>query len=337
MTRILVTGGCGFVGHHFVEHVLKNTDWDVVIWDKLTYAASGFDRLRDINCFDDARVKVLTLDIAEPLSAGVIAETGDVNYIVHMAAESHVDRSIEDAEPFVRSNVLGTMRMLDYARAHRVYEATEFEDGGLHCFVYFSTDEVFGPAPPGVNYKEDDRYNASNPYAATKAGGEQLAVAYANTHEVPVLITHSMNIIGERQDPEKFVPMVIRKVLAGETVTIHANKDCTQAGSRFYIHARNVADALLFLLEEGYGGIFNIVGEREIDNLTLARMIASMVGKPLKYKLVDFHGSRPGHDLRYSLDGSLLAQRGWTPPLTLDDSLAKTVRWTLDNPRWLKI
>jgi len=331
MRRILVTGGCGFVGHHFVEHTMKTTDWEIVVWDRLNYASNGFDRLRDIDCFDDKRVRVLTLDIAEPISEGIARETGPLDYIVHMAAESHVDNSILNAEPFVRANVLGTMRMLDYARTQ----------GGLRRFVYFSTDEVFGPAPLGVNYREWDRYRSSNPYAATKAGGEELAVAYANTHRLPVLVTHSMNIIGERQHPEKFVPLVIRKVLNGEEVTIHANPGATEAGSRFYIHARNVASAVHFLLGRQGGNVnltkWNIVGEREIDNLTLAQMIARIIGKPLRYRLVDFHSSRPGHDLRYALDGSQLAACGWTAPLSLDESLRKTVEWTVERQEdWLR-
>lgn len=329
MKRILVTGGCGFVGHHFVEHVLRNTDSEVVIWDKLSYASSGFDRLRDIHCFNHDRVTVLTVDFTQPPQPGVIEETGAIDYIVHMGAESHVDNSIADPEPFVMSNVVGTMRMLDYARKH----CKE-----LKKFLYFSTDEVFGPAPPGKAYVEWDRYCSSNPYAASKAGGEELAIAYQNTYKLPVIVTHTMNVFGERQHPEKFIPMVIRNVLAGHDVTIHANADCTKAGSRFYIHARNVASAVLMLLDRGDSGEkYNIVGEREVDNLELARLIAKCVGKPLYYQMVDFHTSRPGHDLRYALDGSKMQDSmGWTPPAIFVTSLAKMVEWTLKNPKWLE-
>ena len=327
--RVLVTGGCGFIGHHFVEHVIKNTDWEVVIWDKLTYAAQGFDRLRDIQCFDEERVTVLTMDIAKGATVGLLNETRSVDYLVHMAAETHVDQSIRNAGPFVDSNVVGTWRVLECVLGDLRMK--------MKRVVYFSTDEVFGPAAPGVFHKEDDPYHCTNPYAASKAGGEQLALSYANCYQLPVLITHCMNVFGERQHPEKFIPMVLKKVLAGEEVTIHADATCTVPGSRFYIHARNVAAALLFLLDQDLrpGEKVNIVGQEEVDNLTLARLIAKVVGKDLKYKLVDFHSSRPGHDLRYALDGSKLAEMGWSIPAEFEESLIKTVEWFLEHRRWL--
>ena len=224
--KILITGGCGFIGHHVVEHFLKTTKWEIVIFDKLTYAASGFDRVRDIKAFDDKRVTFFTTDLTRSIPHGVIQETKDVDYILHLAAETHVDNSINDPEPFVMSNVIGTMHMLEYAK--------KLDD--LRGFNYFSTDEVFGPAPEGVNYKEWDRYDSTNPYSATKAGGEELCLAYANTYKVPVFITHGMNCFGERQHPEKFIPLVIKKILADEVVSIHADDTKTIPGSRFYIH-----------------------------------------------------------------------------------------------------
>lgn len=320
--RLLITGGAGFVGHHFVEHLLKNTDAEIVVWDKLTYA-STWDRLRDIEVYDDARVLCLSADFSAPISEGVIKETGSIDAILHLGAETHVDNSIRNPEPFITANVLGTHHVLQYAR-----------QVGAKLF-YFSTDEVFGPALQGVNYREDDRYAPNNPYAAAKAGGEMLVMAYGNTYGVPYAISRCMNIFGERQHPEKFIPTVIRKALKGECVTIHSNPTKTAAGSRFYIHARSVADAYLHLLNKSASGVFHIVGEREVDNLTLAKMIAACVGKPLEFEMVDFHGSRPGHDLRYALDGSKLAAFGWTPPKTLEQSLAKTVEWYLAHPRWL--
>ena len=157
--KVLVTGGAGFAGHHLVEHLLKETDWDVVVLDKLSYAASGFDRLRDISVFDDKRVQIFTADFSLPISVGVAQEMGPLDVIIHMGAETHVDRSIEDPYPFLRANVQGTMNVLDLARLQK----------SLRQFVYFSTDEVFGPAPAGVAYREWDRYSSCNPYAATKA------------------------------------------------------------------------------------------------------------------------------------------------------------------------
>jgi dTDP-glucose 4,6-dehydratase len=327
MKRVLITGGCGFIGHHLVEAILKLTDWQVVVLDRLSYAARGFDRLRDISVFDDKRVQIFTADISQPLSVGVRQEIGSLNYIVHTAAETHVDNSIANPEAFIHANVVGTFHMLEYARSI-----------DIESFLYFSTDEVFGPAPVGTAHKEWDRYNSTNPYSATKAAGEELALAWANTYKLPVIITHTMNVFGERQHPEKFIPMCIRKILAGETVTIHASADKKTSGSRFYIHARNVASAVLLLLGTiASRSKFNIVGEREVSNLDLAVLIALQLRRALKYEMVDFHSSRPGHDLRYALDGGKLRELGWVPPVTFEVSLAKTVRWFLAFPKWLEL
>ena len=336
--RCLITGGAGFAGHHVVEHLIKNTDWQIIVLDRLSYSSNGWNRLRDIDVYNDHRVLPLAGDFSNPLSEGIVQEIGQVEYIIHMGAETHVDNSIKNAEPFVRSNVLGTLHILEFARLQN----------RLQQFVYFSTDEVFGPTISGPGFSEWDRYNSTNPYAATKAGGEELALAFANTYGIPVLVTHTMNLYGERQHPEKFIPLVIRNVLSGAKVSIHASPE-GQPGQRSYIHCRNMADALLFLLGKRFEGVMpppddwspyprnkiNIAGEREIDNLVLALVIADIVGKPLIYKLVDFHSSRPGHDLRYALDGALMANMGWSSPWKFEDSLEKTVQWMLDNPEWL--
>jgi dTDP-glucose 4,6-dehydratase len=250
---------------------------------------------------------------------------GSFDYIVHLAAATHVDRSIERPLDFVLDNVLGTCHLLDFAR--RV---------GCQRFLHFSTDEVFGPAPLGTAYREDDRYRSGNPYAATKAGAEELAVAYHNTYKLPVLITHTMNVIGYRQHPEKFVPGTIAKVRDGEKVMIHADKTCTKAGSRFYIDAREVANAMKFLLKHGtVGEKYNIVGEQEVDNLELAQWIAEAQGEKLNYEMVDFHSARPGHDLRYALDGEKMRKMKWSPRRSITQSIEDIVDWSLANPHWL--
>ena len=324
--KILVTGGCGFIGHHFVEHIIKNTDWEVVVLDKLSYASFGYDRLRDISVFDNKRVRVFPADFTIPIIEGLENEIGDLDYIVHMGAETHVDNSIKDPETFVVANVLGTMHVLNFARRQKA----------LKRMIYFSTDEIFGPAPNGKAHKEWDSYNSSNPYAASKAGGEELCLSYVNTYKVPVLISHTMNVFGERQHPEKFIPKTINKVLKGEVLTIHSDTTKTVSGSRFYIHARNVASALMFMLENGkIRDKYNVVGEKEVSNLDMALFVAKIIGKPLKYEMVDFHSSRPGHDLRYALDGSKMIGMGWKIPVNFEDSLTKTVNWTLNNRKWL--
>lgn len=336
MKKVILTGANGFVGHHILEHFLKNTDWTIFCLDKLSYASSGHDRIRDIEAFTDDRVKIFTTDLCLPISEGIAKEIGDIDYIFHVAADSHVDNSISDPVPFIQNNVNSTINLLEYAR----------KLPNLKKFIYFSTDEVFGSAPDGVNYKEGDRFNCGNPYSASKAAAECICQSYSNTYKIPIIITNTMNVIGERQHPEKFVPKIIRSVLNGDTLTIHSNKEKTKAGSRFYIHARNIADALLFILNntnetlnnyDASIGKFNIVGELEMDNLQLAQNIASILNKELKYEMVDFHSSRPGHDLRYALDGNKLKSLGWSHPVKFKESLENTVQWTLNNEKWLNI
>ena len=326
---VLVTGGAGFIGHHIIEHILKNTDWSIVVLDRID-CSGNLNRLTDIAIWEKekSRVKVMFHDLRAEINAQVDEQIGYVNVILHLAASTHVDRSIVDPMTFVLDNVVGTTNLLQFARKRIV---------DLEAVVIFSTDEVFGPAPHGVAYREWDRYKSGNPYAASKAGAEEMAIAFQNTYGLPIVVTHTMNVFGERQNPEKFIPSTIRKVLKGEVVTIHSDKTRTKAGSRFYIHARNVASALLFILNQKMdaGQKYNIVGEREVDNLEMAKSIAASIGKPLHYDMVDFHSSRPGHDLRYALDGSFLAAKGWKIPMDFEHSLASTVRWTVSNNRWL--
>jgi dTDP-glucose 4,6-dehydratase len=329
-TRCLCTGGFGFIGSHLVDHLIANTNWEIVIIDKLTYASSGYDRLRDsFDLHKEKRIKVFTWDITIPILEGLAYEMGEFDYIFHLAAETHVDNSINDSEPFVLTNVLGTQRILEFARKQKK----------LKWMIYFSTDEVFGTASEWGTFKEWDRYNATNPYSASKAGGEELCIAYANTYKLPVFITHCMNVFGEKQHPEKFIPSTIKKVLDNQTVTIHSYPGNEQAGTRFYIHARNVASAIMFLIfKSEVGDKYNIVGEKEVTNLEMAQFIAKIIGKTLKYKMVDDVVNRPGHDLRYSLDGTKMKQLGWRLPKTFEESLEKTIKWYLDpkNERWLE-
>jgi len=691
--KILITGGCGFVGHHFVEHFIKENNWEIIVWDKLSYASSGFDRLRDINVFDEKRVKVLTVDMNLPISEGIAKETGDVDYIINLASESHVDNSIKSPVSFIQNNINLILNILEWVRTlknlkkfvqfscydketrvvtteglktfdqlkegdivftlnpktrkieeqrienviiqdydgemiklengrvdmlvtpnHRMYdekmnvieagrikkkfifpkptgfsgrkdfskdlmyligiflgdgftayqekkvksktglskqeqikkardkktgkfiktgfigqneyiinkswrvfldipendkarEKTErvlknfgigytkqkgkagehlyfasekwvkffnqFGKGAKNKFIprqfleqdnellqelfnglidsdgywvennvpifntaseklkdniceiavkiglipqvnkvynktifqgrviegwswqvcfsrrnksidarqkgkiervnykgkiwcikvknknflverngkyIFSgnTDEVYGPAPENVLYKEGDRHCPSNPYSASKTAQEMICRAYANTYGLPINITNSMNIFGERQHPEKFIPLCIRKILRGEKILIHSSPDKTKPGSRFWLHARNIAKAIQFIIEntnealnkyDASKGVFNIVGEKEVDNLILAKMISDILGKPLNYELVDFHGSRPGHDLRYGLNGEKLIKLGFRYPLDFETSLRKTIEWSIkpENQRWLNL
>ena len=335
---ILITGGAGFIAHHVIDKILSTTDWKIVTLDRLDFSGN-LNRLNEIVISypesERKRVKVVHHDLKAELNPEITATIGNVDYISHLAAGSHVDRSITYPLEFVMDNVVGTAHILDYAR----------KLDSIEQFAYFSTDEVFGPAPKGINYKENDRYNSTNPYSATKSGAEELVVAYENTYGLPSIITHTMNVFGERQNPEKYIPMVIKKVRDSETVSVHANKEKTIAGSRHYIHAKDVANALLFLLQYDISSFkpdetgakcqkFNIVGKDEINNLELAQFIAKVQNKDLIYEMVDFHSSRPGHDLRYALDGSKMANMGWTPQSAFK-RLESVIKWTLDNERWL--
>lgn len=344
MTKVLITGMSGFIGHHVAEGILKNTDWEVVGLDR--YSTSGTQsRIMDIDQWPrfSSRVSMIWHDLRSPINefhANCLRgkdQNGfgsDIDYIFHLAASSHVDRSIEDPLSFVYDNIVGTCNLLNYARTLPK----------LKQLIYFSTDEVFGPAPKDVLYKEWDRYKSGNPYAATKAGGEELAIAFQNTYQLPIIVTHTMNVFGERQHKEKFIPTIIRNILINAKLMIHADKECKNSGTRFYIHARNVAAALLFLTQHGTPGEkYNIVGEREVSNLDLALFIEKVVKEnhnanaKLNYELTDFHSSRPGHDLRYSLDGTLMHDMGFRYPKTFEDSMTKTIQWSLQHLNWIGV
>jgi len=343
MKKVLLTGGAGFIAHHVIRHFLKNTDWEIVSLDRLDYSGNLnriADMMKEFESNVQKRVRIVYHDLKAEINQMLAADLGQFDYILHLAASSHVDRSIDNPMEFVMDNVVATCNILNFARYQK----------NLERFIYFSTDEVFGPAPKGVNYKERDRYNSTNPYSATKAGGEELAVAFENSYHMPIYITHTMNVFGERQHPEKYIPMTIRNVRDDKLVTIHSDESRTTPGSRHYIHASDVADGCLFLLNnpnkvqelpndfgEAKCPKFNLVGPVEWNNLELAEKIAESQNKKLKYRLVDFHSSRPGHDLRYALDGSLMKQIGWTPKVSPDERITQVVKWTLANERWLNL
>jgi len=245
-----------------------------------------------------------------------------------------VDRSITEPGPFIQNNVALMTNMLDLAR----------KLPNLKLFLQMSTDEVYGPAPEGYDHVEWDTIKPSNPYSASKAAQEAICFSYWRTYGLPIVITNTMNIIGEMQDYEKFVPMTISKLSSGQPMTVHVSPEGI-AGSRFYLHARNLADAWLFISNNG-GFIqqypeydvpqrFHIVGEREVRNDQMVEMIADILGVDAEIEPVNFHQSRPGHDLRYALDGTKLAHAGWVPPVPLDESLEKTVMWTIMHKEWL--
>lgn len=352
--KILITGCAGFIGHHVLEHLLKNTDWEIVTLDRLN-VSGNHNRFTDLEIWPEQghRVRTVVHDLRCAINEAVAKDIGYVDYILHMAASTHVDRSITDPMGFVLDNVVATTNILEFSRKQNELSQQEDFIPPVLRFMYFSTDEVFGPAPGTTVYKEWDRYNSGNPYAAAKAGGEEMALAYANTYRIPVIITHTMNVVSERQHPEKFVPMTVKKIMNGEKILIHSDKTKTKSGSRFWIHARNVAQALSFVIKETEGmefdqgshaWKFNIVGEKEMSNLEIAKFIFGVLKEhgltkteELDYEMIDFHSSRPGHDLRYGLDGSKLKSLGWVPPTTFDESFKKTIEWMIkpEHQKWL--
>lgn len=338
--RVLITGGLGFIGSHTVEHYLMTTDWDIVVIDSLRHAGR-VERVTEMHGYNPDRVTLLWHDLRAPLHNMLCDHIGNIDYIVNMASDSHVDRSITDPVDFVQNNVALVLNMLEYARKM---------EGKLKTFIQVSTDEVYGPAPIGYSHKEGEPFAPSNPYAASKASQEMIAFSYWRTFGVPLIITNTMNNFGERQDIEKFVPMTILKILNKETNIIHAKQTNGDwiSGSRVWLHARNHADAVKYILQTippvKYSNEdeitmplrFNVAGDKEITNLEIVQMIAKIIGiKPL-IEFVDFHSSRPGHDLRYSLDGEALRKAGWEMPISTEQSFERTVKWILNNPAWLK-
>lgn len=332
MKTVLLTGGCGFIGHHTVEHILKNTDWYILVLDRMSYAGN-LNFLTDIEIWEKEkhRVRVVYHDLRatfEPTHIADLLLDGKIDYIIHMAAESHVDRSISDPMPFFQSNVIGTVNMLELAKIIKPKK-----------FIYVSTDEVYGPSVNGHLHKEGEPHFPSNPYSASKSGGEAACYSYFNTYGLPIVITNTMNNFGERQHPEKFFTKVVKAVLEGEEITIHCKKDkngkVQEISSRCWLHARNHADGLLFLLDKGVAGEkYNITGEwASVEDL--ARMIGASLDRPIRIKYEDFHAFRPGHDMHYGLDGTKMERMGWRPPFGLKETLDNCVEWMTLNRRWL--
>jgi dTDP-glucose 4,6-dehydratase len=328
--RILITGGAGFIASHVIDLILKTTDWEIIVLDKFTYASNGLTRLKEIGAYDNPRVELHVADVSRPLGACLENEIGIVDYFLHMAAGTHVDNSIKCPRDFVEANTFGTLEMLEYARRIPL----------LKKFVYFSTDEVFGPAAIGQKFLEWDRYNSCNPYSATKAGGEELALAWENTYNVPVIITHTMNVIGERQHPEKFLPRVVRSILKGTELQIHTDPKTGLPGSRNYLHCRDVADGVMFLLEHGKTREkYNIASGDDISNLTVAKMVAEILQQPLIYRKVNPVSVRPGFDVRYGLSHEKMKAMGWVAKHSFEENLRSLVEWMVapENLHWLEL
>jgi len=324
---ILITGASGFLGSHFLEEILINTNWNIIALCRLTYVGD-MNRIWDslyVQKYSD-RIKIIYHDLKFTIPPHTIDSIGEVDYVAHIAANSHVTRSIQYPKQFVEDNVLGTVNLLEWYRNY----------SPKALFINYLTDEVFGPAPEGYDFKEDDRWRPSNPYSASKAGQGALGIAYHNTYHLPIIHTYTMNLFGERQHKEKFIALAIRLINENKPVPIHAKLDPTgnveYVGQRHWLHARNAANATLFLLLHGKAGShYNIVGDQELYNDDMVKKLSSLMNKPARLEYVDLEKSRPGHDRRYSLDGSKLKNMGWVQPIDFDTSLSNTISWVLSN------
>ncbi len=314
MVKVLVTGGAGFIGSNFVAYALsEHPDWEITTLDKLTYAGR-LENLRDL--INHPRHRFVLGDVTDGAATGPLVKASDV--VVHFAAETHVDRSIQDAGAFIHTDVYGTFVLLHAARA----------SGTLRTFVQISTDEVYGSVETGAS-KETDELRPRNPYSASKAGADRLAFSYWSTYGVPVIITRASNNYGPRQFPEKVIPLFVTNALDHRPVPLYG--DGLQV--RDWLHVTDHCRALDLLIERGESGqTYNIGGGSEVRNIDLTHRILELVDRPAS--LIRQVPDRPGHDRRYALDTTKLGALGWRPRIDFEEGLRATVAWYRDNEWW---
>lgn len=330
-TKVLLTGADGFIGSHILSHLLEKTDWHLVC--PCSWRRKGDPlRVREVIAgHDPGRVVVFTHDLRAPFSSGDIRGLGEVEHIVNCASASHVTTSIAEPEGFIRNNVDLAISVMELARTIRPAKV-----------IQISTDEVYGAAGEGESFLEWAAICPSNPYSASKAAQEAIAMAYWRTYGIPLTITNTVNNFGERQDSEKFVAKAIRHLARGEELPIHAYNGVPCR--RFYLYAGNHADAVLHILKNidntpctGHNrpNRFNVSSRDELDNLEMAKLCATLMGASLIYRVEDAQIERRGHDGRYALSSDKIEGTGWRAPYGLVDSLEKYINWTLKNERWL--
>lgn len=318
MPTVLVTGGCGFIGSNFIHLLLeKHSDLTVINFDALTYAGN-LANLAAVT--DQPRYRFVRGDITDREAVRSVLRHG-VDAVIHFAAESHVDRSILDSTPFVRTNVLGTQVLLDAAREFRVGR-----------FVHVSTDEVYGSLGPTGAFTETTPLAPNSPYAASKAASDMLALACHHTHGFPVVVTRCSNNYGPYQFPEKLIPLFIKNLLADQLVPVYG--DGQQV--RDWIHVRDHCAAVELVWRQGRPGeVYNIGGRSEKANLTLTYLLLDLLGKPRS--LIRHVTDRLGHDRRYAIDCSKIERElGWTPSVRFEDGLRQTVDWYRANQEWVR-
>ena len=330
----LVTGGAGFIGSSLVRALVEDKSAPVVNVDKLTYAANPAS-LADLAT--DPRYAFEQIDICDGAAVRRVFETYRPSVVLHLAAESHVDRSIDAPADFVQTNLVGTFTLL--AEARRYWMGLSPERAARFRFVHVSTDEVFGSLGPNGSFTEQSRYDPTSPYSATKAGSDHLARAWHRTYGLPVIVTYSSNNFGPRQFPEKLIPLTILTALAGESIRVYG----TGENVRDWIHVDDHVAALLRVAAEGQAGeTYAIASENRRRNIDVVTAICDLVDglapngdrEPRRH-LVRLVEDRPGHDYRYALDASKIrAELGWQPRHTFESALEDTVRWYIENRSW---
>ena len=332
--KILVTGGAGFIGSALVRHLIANTPHEVLIFDKLTYAGT-LTSLEPVSA--DPRYHFLQADICDADAVADAFKRFDPDIIVHLAAESHVDRSIDGPKDFIQTNVVGTYTLLQAARAH--YDELSEERRRHFRFHHVSTDEVFGSLSDEGFFTEDTAYDPRSPYSASKAGSDHLVRAWWHTYGLPVTVTNCSNNYGPYHFPEKLIPLMIVKALAGEPLPVYGRGE----NVRDWLYVEDHARAIHTVFEHAApGSTYNVGGHAERRNIDVVQGLCAILDriKPRADKVsyekqISFVTDRPGHDFRYAIDSSKLeTDLGWAPQESFETGLEKTVRWYLENERW---
>lgn len=315
---MLVTGGCGFIGSNFIKYLLEvDKDARIINLDALTYAGN-LANLKDV---DSSRCSFVIGDVADMKIVKQIVGLWGIRTIINFAAESHVDRSIQNSEPFIRTNINGT---------HALLEATR--ESHVELFLQVSTDEVYGSAKEGQFFSETDQIKPSNPYSASKAGADVLVQSYVNTYRVPAIITRCSNNYGPNQFPEKLIPLVISRLMAGKPATVYGDG----RHIRDWINVRDHCRALHTVLMNGQvGEIYNICADEEYNTLQVIETIAEAIGKVANKSLFHFVKDRPGHDKRYAMSRTKIKNLGWDTEVRFNEGMRQTVAWYKENPAWL--
>ncbi|MGV8951662.1 MAG: dTDP-glucose 4,6-dehydratase [Cypionkella sp.] len=327
--KILVTGGAGFIGSAVVRQAIADGH-SIVNLDALTYAAC-LDNL--VSVADHPQYAFEQADIRDAAALARIFSTHEPDAVMHLAAESHVDRSIDGPAVFIETNVVGTYQLLEAARTYWTAKGKPAD----FRFHHVSTDEVYGSLGPEGQFTETSRYEPNSPYSASKAASDHLVRAWFATFELPTIVTNCSNNYGPYHFPEKLIPVVILRALAGEPIPVYGEGK----NVRDWLFVEDHADALLTVLQRGRpGATYNVGGENEVSNIDLVHMLCRILDakRPASAphaSLISFVADRPGHDLRYAIDPTLMREElGWRPKTQLAEGLEKTVQWYLDNPAW---